>query len=156
MKNELRETKIFVVIVSLMLTGILVYWGWGNSFCISTFVLAEVIVIIMIFEYDGGASSPAPVPTETAFSQPMVSIYALMDGEKCFYIGQSIDPDQRLRQHKRSGNPIGTRKEKYIAAMPNSNSIRMIILASSRSKTEANQLEAKYTRQYGIENSTNR
>ena len=87
----------------------------------------------------------------------LIYIYNLTDNGETFYIGQTVDMDTRLRQHKRSGNQDGTKKEKRIATM-NSRGHRLEIhmLASTRDLAEANELEAKYIRKYGVQNTRHR
>ena len=76
-------------------------------------------------------------------------IYRLMDGNKPFYVGQTTQkPENRLRQHMNDDS--NTDKSLYIHRMRRAP--RIEVIDKARNQAEANRLENKYMRKWGLTN----
>ena len=110
------------------------------------------IIWIMSIIYDAtrdGSSSKPPKHTNL-FGQPMYFIYFLKDGRKVFYVGQTNDPDRRLREHIKSASYFGKPVQQYIYHMRRD--VNMVVIEQSTNKEKINKLERRYVRKHGRTN----
>ena len=85
-----------------------------------------------------------------------IYIYRLKDGRKSFYVGQTVNPDARLSQHKQDmwGN---TKKQNKIYSMyQRGRSPKMEIIKTTNSKAKADKIERQYIHWEGTHNTQHR
>lgn len=123
----------------------------GDLFCPGLFILIVIIAIIIANQDNNGSSNKARSrkgKRRNYQSNRTIYIYKLMDGNKAFYVGQTVNPDRRLVQH--INDYTWSLKSEYIMNMRNDP--RMVIITQTNSRNRANQLENKYMRMWGETN----
>ena len=85
-------------------------------------------------------------------SKGPIYIYRLMDGNKPFYVGQTVQkPENRLRQHL--ADVSGTDKSWYIHnEMGWRRKPKIEVIDKAWSQEQANKLENKYIKKWGLTN----
>ena len=111
-----------------------------DLFCSASFLVVVIIIAIVITSDRRGRYKRKGDGT--------IYIYALMDGRKSFYVGQTTSPKHRLIQHKRDRS--GNDKSIYISGMWRQPTMR--ILDKTNNPAKANKLENRYMRMYGHTN----
>lgn len=79
----------------------------------------------------------------------MIQLYGLMDNEKVFYIGQSVNPKSRLSKHIYEASFREGRKDLYIREML-ARGVRptMAILGSADTRGDADGMESQLVHEY--------
>lgn len=121
------------------------------AFCF--FVLVVALLFYGMVTRGFGISRNSRGKNGRASMHQPVYIYALKNRRERFYVGRSINPDRRLRQHIESARRRGSKKERYIYKMlRRGREPRIEILAVARDERKARALERKYIHRYGETN----
>lgn len=95
-------------------------------------------------------------PTKRRGYSSTIYIYRLKDGRKSFYVGQTVNPDARLSQHKNDmfGN---TKKQNKIYSMyQRGRTPSMEIIQTTNSRAKADKIERQYIQWEGTHNTKHR
>ena len=130
-----------------------------NNFCLVPLVIICGVILFFSVANSGKKNKgkrrykSRRIKRKPARYGQMIYIYRLKDGRKTFYIGQTVNPDRRLKEHI-DLDGSWTKKHTYILNMQGYP--RMEIITKTRSKVKADRLERKYIQMWGTQNTLHR
>jgi predicted GIY-YIG superfamily endonuclease len=120
-------------------------------------IIVILVVIVFVYIFIIGPAQDATKKMRHSSrkynkSKGPIYIYRLMDGNKPFYVGQTVQkPENRLRQHM--NDVSGNDKSWYIHnKMGWRREPRIEVIDKAWSQEQANRLENRYMRKWGLTN----